>query len=308
MKQIVDLTTKFETIEMRREDFAKYDACPVQRNHQNRAKTKKTREKLSILKPQHCKVSSAILVKPAYDPVSGLTYVKGHTFKVDGHTRIEFWDNYATEVPEKLSVDRYYVETIEELRDLYYSFDNTDNTEKSHDIAFGVCRNMGVSFDNNKLYNVSSLCYAAHYHNKKLFEKVGGYDGHGISAMYSLFIEELKYLDSFKWTKVYEIKGPLRAAALLFMRKYQDDISYEIVKRAFTNRFREMDDDGRMDGVTNLIEWVKVDETGQNYKLIPDLIEKSLYWFNQQYLEDTQGKEYLKKKGNHDGMLELYAS
>ena len=63
-----------------------------------------------------------------------------------------------------------------------------------------------------------------------------------------------------------------------------------------------------MDAVTHILEWLKDKnaEFAANFKTIPVLTEKFLYWLNQAYLEDTTGKERLEKKGVSTDVLDKY--
>lgn len=308
-KQTVDLTDRIDTIKIGFREFEQIIQCPVQRNHDKRAKEKKTRDKLAILQPQHCLVAVATLTKDSYDPTSGVTYIANSMFLIDGHTRRKFWQlEYSDRIPEYVLATRFYVESVQELRELYYTFDNSSNTEKPADLAYGACRLLDLKLTNHRLYDVSAFTWAAHFYNKNLFTKSTGYDGHGLINIYSLFRNEVEFLDSFKWTAPYRIHGCLRTAALLFLKKYNDDAAKNIVQRVFTDDFTGRDADGKLDGATNLIQWLKKpdEDWAQSFVTIPVFVEKFLYWLNQAYLEETQGKERVIKKGNHSGMLDEY--
>ena len=309
-KQTVDLTEKIDTVKIGFSQFEKITQCPVQRNHDKRAKEKKTREKLSILQPQHCIVSVAILNEDSYDPTSGVTYMKDTMFLIDGHTRRKFWQlGYSDKIPEYVIASKFSVDSIKELRELYYTYDNSSNTEKPADLAYGACRLLNLQLTNHKLYEVSAFTWAAHFYNKNIFTKSSSYDGFGLSHIYSVFKSEVEFLDSFKWNAPYKIHSWIRTAALLFMKKYNnDEVTKEIVKRVFTDDFQGKDAEGRLDGVTHLIQWLKKpdEEWAQSFATIPVFVEKSLYWLNQAYLEKTEGKERVSKKGNHIGTLDNY--
>ena len=92
------------------------------------------------------------------------------------------------------------------------------------------------------------------------------------------------------------------------MKKHDDDIARSIIKRVYTDQYREKDDVGREDGVTELLNWVKHKDSSfaANYETIPVLTDGFLYWLNQAY-QETQGKERLYKKGSSIGMVEKYA-
>ena len=293
--------------------FAEYlliKTCPVQRNHVKRARDKKTKEKLGILLPQHTFIATAELTQDSYDPTNGETYKAGTVFLVDSHTRREFWKlGLSDAVPEKLTSQHYKVASIADLRDLYYTFDNTTNTEKSADLAYGAGRYLGIEFSNHKLYQVTGLTWAAHFYSKQQFPKTSGYDGDKLIDVIKEFSRELLFLDSFIWDKKIDIPHPLRSAALMFLKKYNcDEYSRKIIQRVFQDEFAAKDENRRLDAVTHILEWLKDKnaEFAANFKTIPVLTEKFLYWLNQAYLEDTTGKERLEKKGVSADVLDKY--
>lgn len=292
------------------EEFLKLKTCPVQRNHIKRARDKKTKEKLGILRPQHTFIATAELTQDSYDPTNGETYKAGTVFLVDAHTRREFWKlGESDAVPEKLTSQHYKVESIAALRDLYYTFDNTTNTEKSADLAYGAGRYLGIEFSNHKLYQVTGLTWAAHFYSKQQFPKTSGYDGAKLIDVIKEFSKELLFLDSFIWDKKIDIPHPLRSAALMFLKKYNcDEYSRKIVQRVFQDEFAAKDDSKRLDAVTHILEWLKDKNAdfAANFNTIPVLTEKFLYWLNQAYLEDTTGKERLEKKGVSADVLDKY--
>jgi len=292
------------------QEYLEIQNCPVQRNHVKRAHDKKTREKLQHLQPQHVYIATAELTEDSYDPTNGVTYLKGQIFTIDSHTRREFWKlGFSDFIPESLISQHFKVKSISELRDLYYTFDNTANTEKSADLAYGACRYLETPLKNHKLYQVTGLTWAGYFYDSKQFPKTSGYDGNGLIVLYREFCEEIKYLDSISWSNKLDIPHPLKTAALLFLKKNNNEEGKFIIDRIFRNRFNGPDDKDRVDGVTNLLDWVKDKNAdfAANFKTIPVLTESFLYWMNQQYLEDTQGKERLVKKGDSSGMLAKYA-
>ena len=292
------------------DEFLKLKTCPVQRNHIKRARDKKTKEKLGILLPAHTFIATAVLIQDSYDPVNGETYKAGTVFLVDAHTRREFWElRQSDALPEKLTSQHYKVSSVEELRNLYYTFDNTTNTEKSADLAYGAARYLDLEFKNYKLYQVTGLTWAAHFYSKQQFHKTSGYDGGKLIDVIKEFSKELQFLDSFIWDKKIDIPHPLRSAALMFLKKYnRDDYSRKIVQRVFQDDFDRKDSNGRLDAVTHILELLKDKNANfaANFNSIPVLTEKFLYWLNQAYLEDTTNKERLDKKGISSNMLKSY--
>ena len=291
-------------------EYLRLKTCPVQRNHVKRARDKKTKEKLGILLPQHTFIATAELTQDSFDPTNGEVYKAGTVFLVDSHTRREFWKlGESDALPEKLTSQHYKVNSVEDLRKLYYTFDNTTNTEKSADLAYGAARYLGVEFKNHKLYQVTGLTWAAHFYSKQQFPKTSGYDGDKLIDVIKEFTHELLFLDSFIWDKKIDIPHPLRSASLMFLKKYNcDEYSRKIVQRVFQDEFAAKDDNRRLDAVTHILEWLKDKnaEFAANFNTIPVLTEKFLYWLNQAYLEDTTGKERLEKKGVSTDVLDKY--
>jgi len=291
--------------------FLLLEQSPVQRNHKKRAGEKKVFDKLSKLLPQHTMIATAELTCDAWDPVTGKQWYKGQVFLIDAHTRREFWKQGLSDfVPENLISQHYKVDSIEGVRDLYYTFDNSASAEKSSDLAYGACRYLNMSLKNTNLYQVTGLTWAAHYYNEKQFPKTGGYDGNGLIVIYGEFKKEILFLDSFAWEtkKIDKFPHPLKTASLLFLKKHDNDIARSIVQRVYTNKFNLPDAENREDGVTELLNWVKHKDASfaANYDTIPVLTDGFLYWLNQAYLEQTGKKERLYKKGSSIGTVDKY--
>jgi len=292
--------------------FLLLEQSPVQRNHKKRAGEKKVFDKLNKLLPQHTMIATTELTCDAWDPVTGKQWYKGQVFLIDAHTRREFWKQGLSDfVPENLTSQHYKVDSIEAVRDLYYTFDNSASAEKSSDLAYGACRYLNMILKNTNLYQVTGLTWAAHYYNEKQFPKTGGYDGNGLTVIYGEFKKEVLFLDSFSWEtkKIDKFPHPLKTASLLFLKKHDDDVARSIVQRVYTNKFSLPDAEDREDGVTELLNWIKHKDASfaANYDTIPVLTDGFLYWLNQAYLEQTGDKERLYKKGNSIGMVDKYA-
>ena len=290
------------------DEFLTLEQSPVQRNHKTRAKEKRVFEKLNALLPQHTVIATAQLSQDAFDPETGKQWYKNQSFLIDAHTRRQFWQNGSSDyLPESLTSQHFMVDDIGEVRDLYYSFDNSTNTEKSSDLAYGACRYLNMELNNISLYQVTGVTWAAHFYDRKQFPKGGGYDGNGLIVIYGEFKNEIKFLDSFSWSnKIPKYPHPLRTASLLFLKKWDSDIARTIVQRVFANRYESPDSKERTDGVTSIIEHIKANGVGHaNYETIPVQTEYYLYWLNQAY-QETQGKERLHQKGSSSGIMEGY--
>jgi|TARA_R110000822_G_scaffold309726_1_gene440005 hypothetical protein len=305
-----ELIKNIKTKNITWDEFLKYENCPVQRNHIKRAEDKKTRIKLGELQSQHLCIATAELIKESYDPANNVTYSMGSKFVVDGHTRRQFWKNESSDfIPDSLISQHYEVKNIEDLRKLYYSYDNSSNTEQSSDLAYGACRYLGIELTNHKMYNVTGLTWAAYFYNNTKFPKNNGYDGKEMIPLFQEFSKEILFLDRIVWKLKY-IRPQLITASILFLKNYNNDNAKTIITRIFKNSFVGPDDDGRYDGVTNLIEWLKnatKEDLVTNYHTIPKLTKLFLYWMDQQYLEDTQGKSRLDKKGRTETVLTKFS-
>ena len=64
-----------------------WQVCPIQRDHEERARKPKHRNKFSTLESSHLEVDGALLTKDCYDPETKQTYKAGTKFKTNGHTR-----------------------------------------------------------------------------------------------------------------------------------------------------------------------------------------------------------------------------
>jgi hypothetical protein len=283
------------------ENFNKLEPCLVQRNHEKRAKDKKTQEKLKILQEQHKLVIVAILTRDSYDPVTGITWPAGTVFLIDGHTRREYWNKYADTSQKPDSVNRvlFEVNDVAALRNLYYSFDNSTNIEKSADLAYGATRYLQYELTNLKLFQVMPITWASHFSKPQEFTVPAGFKGEDLINAYRLYQQELLFLDTIKWTTKYKIPGSLTCASLIFLKAYKlSEQSKTIVRSMYTNKFEGPDDEDRVSAITHVIE--KLKDTGydwaHNYNTMPVLVEEFAYWMNQSY-EERKGKEFLSKYG-----------
>jgi hypothetical protein len=79
-----------------------------------------------------------ITVDPGFDMVDG------HTRRHDIQVSIKTGENtYPSEVPVMI----YEITSFKEYKDIYYSFDSSDATEKTNEKIVGACRALGVTLD-----------------------------------------------------------------------------------------------------------------------------------------------------------------
>jgi hypothetical protein len=283
------------------EEFMRLRNAPVQRNHEKRAKEKKHQDKLRFLKDYHRVVFAVKLTADAYDPTSGEEYPAGTIFLVDGHTRREYWNEYAEEYPAELIVHMKEVASIEEVRDAYYSHDAGDNVEKNTDLAYGATRSWGVVL-RSELYKVMPVTWASHYAKSDEFPKVTGWKGNDFIHGYRFWKQELLFLNDITWrTTTKAFPASLVCAALIFLKA--NDLSAKstsIVSRIWADDFQGRDAEQRLDAVTNIRTWLdKVatkDDLAHNFNTMPGLVERFCYWMEQAHKE-LDGADRLQKYG-----------
>ena len=283
-------------------EFDAIHDCPVQRNHEARAKDPKFQAKLENLIPPNAVGWSCILTEKAEDQTildnkgKIVEWPKGTEFITDIHTRREYWRKYSSSRPAEIMLIRSFVSSIGNVREQYYAHDNSKNVERGSDLAYGAVRGLGYRFETNRMYKVMPISWASHYIDPKTFEKNAGFDGAKFSLAYNetYFKNEALFLDSFAWNKVImKAKGSLLCASLLFLKKMnlinRGDLGKKIIKRLFTGNSIGVFPDGRYDAVTNALDWIKIapsDAWACNWNTMHDLVGTFLYWMNQSILEE----------------------
>jgi hypothetical protein len=295
------------------EEFDAIRDCPVQRNHEARAKDPKFQEKLKNLIPPNVVGYSCLLTEKAEDPTildnEGKTKVwpKGTEFLTDIHTRREYWRKYSSSRPAEIMLIRSFVPTMGDIREQYYAHDNSRNVERGSDLAYGAVRGLGYGFKTNRMYKVMPFTWASYYMDPKTFEKNSGFDGAKFSLTYSetYFKNEALFLDSLTFDKtITKAQGSLLCASLLFLKKANINgdivLAQDIVKRLFAYDPTGKDKDGLWDGVTQALRWI-VDpklpkETwNTNWNTMNNLVGNFIYWMNQALSEQKRDKKRLKK-------------
>ena len=282
-------------------EFDAIENCPVQRNHEARAKDPKFQEKLKNLIPPNAVGWSCILTEEAGDPTilddegKMKVWPKDKEFITDIHTRREYWRKYSSSRPAEIMLIRSFVPTIGDVREQYYAHDNSKNVERGSDLAYGAVRGLGYSFKTNRMYKVMPISWASHYMDPKVFEKNSGFDGAKFSLAYdtTYFKNEALFLDSLpKWDKaILKAKGSLLCASLLFLKQsnINGDIApaQDIVKRLFGDLHL-----GKAtqppDAVTHALNWIREAPSGDfacNWDTMNTLVGKFMYWMNRAKLE-----------------------
>jgi len=283
------------------EEFDAIRDCPVQRNHEARAKDPKFQEKLKNIIPPNIVGYSCILTEKAEDPTildnegKMVVWPEGTEFITDIHTRREYWRKFSSSRPAEIILIRSFVSTMGEVRQQYYAHDNSKNVERGSDLAYGAVRALGYEFETNRMYKVMPISWASYYMDPTVFEKNSGFDGAKFSLAYSerYFKNEALFLDSLpKWDNaVLKAKGSLLCASLLFLKQanINGDIApaQDIVTRLFGDLHL-----GKAtqppDAVTHALNWIKgaeSDDFACNWNTMNKLVGKFMYWMNRAKLE-----------------------
>lgn len=143
-----------------------WKTCPIQRDHDVRAKEEKHQKKFRKRHPDHLQVNGVILSRDCIDEATGVEYSKGTKFKTNGHTRDICWASGVCKdgQPSHLKVNWRSVDSIHEVREEYLVFDSSNDAEKSNDKIYGAYRNAfshkGKFVTHPHLYKVGAISFA----------------------------------------------------------------------------------------------------------------------------------------------------
>ena len=168
MNEFTDSNDNFYTTDVitLKEWRTEWKTCPIQRDHDVRAREEKHQKKFRKRHPDHLQVNGVILSRDCIDEVTGVKYSKGTKFKTNGHTRDICWGNGVCEdgQPSHLKVNWRPVDSISEVRKEFAVFDSSNDAEKSNDRIYGAYRNAfshkGKFVTHPHLYRVGSLSFA----------------------------------------------------------------------------------------------------------------------------------------------------
>ena len=143
-----------------------WQVCPIQRDHDERSRKPKHRNKFKQLESAHLEVDGAILTEDCYDPETKKTYKAGTKFKTDAHTRDAYWwSDYSDFIPEKVRVKYKGHSHMSTIYSEYLMRDNPDDAEIASDRVDGAYRAIyaerGISIKDGKLRKVEPIQHAA---------------------------------------------------------------------------------------------------------------------------------------------------
>jgi hypothetical protein len=137
---------------MSAEEWATVAPNPRQRDTEKHAKRA---DHLKSPHPIHSFVNMAVLPD-------------GRRYKLDGHTRGYLWEKGEVEAPSILTVETWNCVNLDQVKELYGLFDNTDAVETASDRMFGAYREHGFEFQSSLLTGKKILT-AVSYANRIMF-------------------------------------------------------------------------------------------------------------------------------------------
>jgi hypothetical protein len=289
----------FDTIEKKTmdiDDFLKLPPVPMQRFTEGRAKTAKVKKMLSgPVLPVHLDVALVELVQDCV--YYGETYKKGYIAVVNGNTRAYYWKNGLSKtIPKIVHTTSYKVMNMDEVRQIYNTFDSPDSTEIKKEKLYGILSGM---FDFqpkcSKLIKgefLSALNISCHFLNSKSYNQPSATVDQ-LPFQVKEYIEEIKAFDGIcKTPKNWD--QALVSSALMALKLYGKDNKKlldcfdRIDRRAMDTTVLERD------GATHISsEWQtnnKFPNKGTNWDKsggLKETVSFSLYWISK-FMEDKK--------------------
>lgn len=193
--------------------------APIQRNTERHAKSPKSRKNLGTLKSAHMTVIMAQLPD-------------GSCYKVDGHTRTYMWVNGLTnEIPTTLDVIVHMVDDIEDVLDLYNSYDDSGQVKQAADQLYSAFKQFDIPITSKFFQVASGIVSALKEAYREIsraysFENEGDVRNQPVTTMVEFFKDQLIALDALQPKSCAKsgpnFKGPVTTAFLLSHYKYSE--------------------------------------------------------------------------------------
>lgn len=232
-------------------DFIRLPACKFQRNTE-----------------EHAKKIRPALVKsiPEHQIVGAFELPDGTRCKANGHTRSMLWASGEIPMPKEVLVIISYPQNDEEMRERYYSYDNSLSTEDTKDKIYGASRALGVQFK-------SKMCQSGRFGNA--FNMASPRNMKESFDQFEFWKNDLLALDQLGPTSV-NFPNPIVAAFLLTYRKH--GASVIPFWRSWAEQSGIKDHNGR-DSVDTLAVWLSAikKEGWGNYKSTGKILGITLY-------------------------------
>jgi hypothetical protein len=214
-----------------------YDDHPTQRNTEYRAKGK-SKKHLRKFKSIQGMMHVIELTESSTCPTTKKVYQKGHRMMLDGHTRRHIWKNdMSVSKPSSVHITVHRVSNIKEAIDLYNCFDSMDAKETTQEKMWGIAKMLGFIGKSNefrdRLNIVNPINVYGHivHPSKGYNQPVLQTSKHEKSV--AMILPCLKILDEIYaeidskkgLKKMYHTDGCLKAAHLILLNQYKDDIT-----------------------------------------------------------------------------------
>lgn len=212
-----------ENIKLSVEEFLDIPPVPVQRDTLARSKKPAVKRALSILKQVHLEVAIAELLKDC--TYYGVKYKKGWRGVVNGNTRALFWKTGKSDkIPTTVNVTTYFVNTMEEARDIYNTYDSPDATESRQEKLYGIINGLydydAISSKVQKGQILTALNLACYYFDPvKYGSKTTSRVIKDLPFVTKEYIEEIKAFDKICTSDTYWDQA-LVCAALMSLKRY----------------------------------------------------------------------------------------
>lgn len=189
----------------------------------------------------------------------------GDRVKLDGHTRAYMWANKLSAIPDRVVANVWECGTLDDVRNLYSTFDNRDAVESASDQLFGGMRDAKMVFTSPLLKHRQfkeslKLATAMVYQDRS-------------SSVYDqleLWRPELTLLDKANPTK-FRFSTGVTAAALISFARYDEDILpfwKDYSAGAGTKMGEEMDAVQALDERISMMRGARKLAGGSNYRFI----------------------------------------
>jgi hypothetical protein len=252
-----------EKSKMSIEDFFELRAVPMQRNTEAHAQNKKVKESLSILKPEHLDIALAKLTKDIHH--GDVFYRKGSIMILNGNTRKYFWENGLSDfIPQYVDITYYPIETIEEMKETYNSFDSTVALETNGHKIWGLLKSDHNFTPKSNKISSGKFTSALHFSNHALDPVTYNeptVNMEKIQDELAMFINEIKVMDEIcdnnKTTRKIIWDQPLLAASFLALKHYGTNNTKLLKCLNDINDQKMITTSVYQDGVTHIVyEWL----------------------------------------------------
>jgi hypothetical protein len=273
------------------DEYSKLDEVFCQRDTEGRLK--KAQKHLSVLRPEHCVVSVAMLTED--DEVFGIKYNAGHKFILDSNTRNLNWSKGgADQIPQEVLVIEYSYDSCESIRESYNTFDSSDALERNQEKLYGILVGMYHYAPKSRKFKMgqilTGLNKACNFYFPDTYTAVIA-KPEVLPGQVGVFIEEIKALDnllddSSAWDQA------LVCAALMALKKYGTDNDRlneglkDINDKAANTKGKELD------GISHIVDEWKINnffpEKNTRWGVLDRTVSYCLYWIDK-YMKGEKG-------------------